>query len=167
MPTLLAAAGDFNVKDKLTKGFQANGKTFKVNLDGYNQMDLLSAKGPSARKEFFYFSDDGDLTGLRYNKWKVVFMEQQAHGMNVWRAPLVPLRLPKIFDLRADPFETADRESGSYDRWSADRLYLLVPAQAFVGQFLATFTDFPPRQKSASFSVGQALEAMQKAGSGK
>jgi len=167
MPTLLAAAGETDVKDKLTKGFQAHGVTFKVNLDGYNQMDLLSGKGPSARKEFFYFSDDGDLTGFRYNKWKIVFMEQQAHGMNVWRAPLVPLRLPKIFDLRADPFETADRESGAYDRWSADRLYLLVPAQAFVGQFLATFKDFPPRQRSASFSVGQALEAMQNASSGK
>ena len=93
-------------------------------------------------------------------------MEQQAHGMDVWREPLTPLRLPKIFDLRADPFESADHESGGYERWAADRGYLLVPAQTVVGQFLATFKEFPPRQKPASFSVDQALEAMQKASVG-
>jgi arylsulfatase len=93
-------------------------------------------------------------------------MEQKAHGMNVWREPLTPLRLPKIFDLRADPFESADRESGGYERWAADRGYLLVPAQTVIGQFLATFKEFPPRQKPASFSVDQALEAMQKASVG-
>lgn len=155
------------MKEKLTKGFQAIGKTFKVHLDGYNQMDLLSGKGPSARKEFFYFTDDGDLAGLRYNRWKAVFLEQREHGLNVWRDPLVPLRAPKIFDLRADPFERADLESGAYERWFIDRTFLLVPAQAVVGQFLATFQDFPPRQKPASFSVDQALEAMQKAAAGR
>jgi arylsulfatase len=165
-PTLLAAAGDPDIKDKLTKGFEANGKTFKVHLDGYNQTDLLSGKGPGARKEFFYFSDDGDLTGLRYERWKAVFMEQPAHGFGVWREPFTALRLPKMFDLRADPFERADIESGAYERWFIDRAYLLVPAQAVVAQFLATFRDFPPRQRPASFTVGQALEAMQKAGAG-
>ena len=161
-PTLLAAAGEPDVKGKLVSGYQANGKTFKVHLDGYNLIDVLSGKGPGARKEFFYFSDDGDLTGLRYAKWKVVFMEQTAHGLNVWRQPLVAARAPKIFDLQADPFERADIESGAYDRWFIDRAYWLVPAQAVVGQFLATFRDFPPRQKPASFSVDQALAAMQK-----
>jgi arylsulfatase A-like enzyme len=159
---LLAAAGEPDVKGKLVSGYQANGKTFKVHLDGYNQMDVLSGKGPSARKEFFYFSDDGDSTGLRYAKWKAVFMEQTAHGLNVWRQPLVAARAPKIFDLHADPFERADIESGAYERWFIDRAYWLVPAQAVVGQFLATFKDFPPRQKPASFTVDQALAAMQK-----
>ena len=112
VPTLLAAAGDPDVKEKLTKGFQAGGKAFKVHLDGYNQTDLLSGKGSGARKEFFYFSDDGDLTGLRYNKWKAVFLEQRAHGLEVWRDPPVPLRVPKIFDVHADPFERADIEFG-------------------------------------------------------
>jgi len=163
VPTLLAAAGESDIKEKLARGHQANGKTFKVYLDGYNQMDLLSGKGPGARKEFFYFSDDGDLTGLRYNKWKVVFMEQRAHGLGVWRDPPTAQRVPKIFDVRADPFERADIESGAYERWFIDRAYLLVPAQAVVSQFLATFRDFPPRQKPASFSVDQALAAMQKA----
>jgi arylsulfatase A-like enzyme len=164
-PTLLAAAGDPDVKSKLTRGLQANGKTFKVHLDGYNQMNLLSGKGESARREFFYFTDDGDLCGLRVGKWKAVFMEQKAHGFNVWRQPMVTLRLPKIIDLRADPFERADHESGSYDRWMIDRAYALVPAQAVVGQFLATFREFPPRQRPASFGVSQALEALHR-GSG-
>ena len=155
------------MKEKLTTGFQASGKTFKVHLDGYNQMDLLSGKGPGVRKEFFYFSDDGDLTGLRYNRWKVVFLEQRAHGLEVWRDPLVAQRVPKIFDVRADPFERADIESGAYERWFIDRAFLLVPAQAVVAQFLATFREFPPRQKPASFSVDQALEAMQKASAGR
>ena len=165
-PTLLAAVGDPDVKEKLTKGFQADGKTFKVHLDGYNQMDLLSAKGPTVRKEFFYFSDDGDLTGLRYNRWKAVFMEQQEHGLDVWRAPLIALRVPKIFDLHADPFERADLESGAYERWFIDRAFLFVPAQTVVAQFLASFREFPPRQTPASFSVDQALAAMRNAASG-
>jgi arylsulfatase A-like enzyme len=166
VPTLLAAVGDPDVKEKLTKGFAADGKTFKVHLDGYDQMDLLSGKGPGARKEFFYFSDDGDLTGLRYVKWKAVFMEQRAHGLDVWREPLTPLRVPKIFDLHADPFERADVESGAYERWFIDRAFLLVPAQAVVVQFLATFREFPPRQKPASFSVDQALAAMRNTAAG-
>jgi arylsulfatase len=166
-PTLLAAAGDPEVKEKLTTGFQVNGNTFKVHLDGYNQTNVLAGKGPGARKEFFYFSDDGDLTGLRYGRWKAVFLEQRAHGLEVWRDPLIPQRVPKIFDVRADPFERADIESGAYERWFIDRAFLLVPAQAVVAQFLATFREFPPRQKPASFSVEQALDAMQKASAGR
>jgi arylsulfatase A-like enzyme len=165
-PTLLAAVGDADVKEKLTKGFQAGGKMFKVHLDGYNQMGLLSGKGSTGRKEFFYFSDDGDLTGLRYERWKAVFMEQREHGLDVWREPLTAVRIPKIFDLHADPFERADVESGAYERWFIDRAFLLVPAQAVVTQFLATFREFPPRQKPASFSVDQALQAMRNTAAG-
>jgi arylsulfatase A-like enzyme len=166
VPTLLAAAGDPDVKEKLTQGLETDGKRFKVHLDGYNQMDLLSGEEPSGRKEFFYFSDDGDLTCLRYLKWKAVFMEQRAHGLEVWREPLTALRVPKIFDLHADPFERADIESGAYERWFIDRAFLLVPAQAVVAQFLASFREFPPRQKPASFSVDQALEALRNAAAG-
>ena len=161
VPTLMAAAGEPNVKEKLLTGFEANGKTYKVHLDGYNQTDLLAGSGPSARKEFFYFTDDGDLAGLRYDKWKMVFLAQQAHGFDVWRLPLVPLRFPFLIDLHADPFERAPEESGNYERWAIDHAYVVVPAQAIVGKFLQSFKEFPPRQKPASFSVDQALKAMQ------
>jgi arylsulfatase A-like enzyme len=157
----MAAAGESNVKEKLLTGFEANGKTYKVHLDGYNQTDLLAGNGPSARKEFFYFTDDGDLAGLRYDKWKMVFLAQQAEGFDVWRLPLVPLRFPFLIDLHADPFERAPEESGNYERWAIDHAYVVVPAQAIVGKFLQSFKEFPPRQKPASFSVDQALKAMQ------
>jgi arylsulfatase A-like enzyme len=161
VPTLMAAAGEPNVKEKLLTGFEANGKTYKVHLDGYNQTALLAGNGPSARKEFFYFTDDGDLAGLRYGKWKMVFLAQQAEGFDVWRLPLVPLRFPFLIDLHADPFERAPEESGNYERWAIDHAYVVVPAQAVVGKFLQSFKEFPPRQKPASFSVDQALKAMQ------
>lgn len=160
MPTLLAAAGDPDIKEKLTKDLNADGQAFKVHLDGYNQMDLLSGKQPGARKEFFYFSDDGDLTALRYQRWKVVFMEQREHGLDVWREPFVPLRLPKIFDLLADPFERADYESSLYDKWFIEHLFILYGAQAVAGQFLTSFREFPPRQRPASFGIDQAIAAM-------
>jgi len=163
-PTLLAAAGEPNVKGKLLNGYQANGGTFKVHLDGYNLTALLSGQGPAPRKEFFYFTDDGHLCALRYAKWKAVFLEQEAHGLKVWQRPFTPLRLPIIFDLHADPFERANVESGAYETWFAEHLYLLVPAQAIVAQFLTSFRDFPPRQKSATFTVEQAFEALHKSG---
>ena len=163
-PTLLAAAGEPNVKGKLLDGHQANGRTFKVHLDGYDLLALLSGQGPAPRKEFFYFTDDGDLCALRYAKWKAVFLEQEAHGLGVWQKPFTRLRLPIIFDLHADPFERANTDSGAYETWFAEHIYLLVPAQAVVAQFLASFRDFPPRQKSASFTVEQAFEALHKSG---
>jgi arylsulfatase A-like enzyme len=163
-PTLLAAAGEPNVKGKLLDGYQANGRTFKVHLDGYDLLALLSGQGPAPRKEFFYFTDDGDLCALRYAKWKAVFLEQEAHGLGVWQKPFTPLRLPIIFDLHADPFERANTDSGAYETWFAEHIYLLVPAQAVVAQFLTSFRDFPPRQKAASFTVEQAFEALHKSG---
>ena len=163
LPTLLAAAGKPGVKEKLLVGYEANGRTFKVHLDGYDQTDLLSGNATSARKDFFYFTADGDLCGLRYNRWKAVFMEQQQHGMDVWRYPLIPLRVPKLEDLRADPFERGEIEGIDYDHWMIDRAFLFVPAQAIVGQFLMSFREFPPRQRPASFSVDQAMEALLKA----
>ena len=160
LPTLVAAAGDPNVKEKLLKGMSVGGKTFKNHLDGYDIRDALAGKAPSPRKEFFYFNDDGSLVAVRYNQWKVVFAEQRAHGMNVWQDPFVPLRLPKLFNLRSDPFETADEEGMDYERWRVEHVFLLVPTQQLVGQFLATFKEYPPRQKPGSFSIDQVLEQL-------
>ena len=163
VPTLVAAAGDPDIKNKLLEGYDAGGgKSFKVHLDGYDQGDLLAAKSGDKRREFFYWTDDGNLAGLRFDQYKVVFMEQPAHGLEVWMQPLVPLRAPKIFNLRSDPFERAEHEAGGYDKWFVEHAFVLVPAQAIVGQHLATFQEFPPRQKPGSFSVDQAMDLMMK-----
>ena len=161
IPTLMAAVGEPDIKEKLVKGYQANGKTFKVHLDGYNITDYLAGKGPDPRKDFFYFNDDGSLVALRYNQWKIVFAEQRAHGFDVWQEPFVTLRVPKLFNLRSDPFETADHESMDYERWRIEHLFVLVPAQQYVGQFLGTFKEFPPRQKAGSFALDQVLDSLQ------
>lgn len=166
MPTLVAAAGTPDVTEQLLTGYKAGDKTFKVHLDGYNVTDYLAGKGSSPRHEFFYFNDDGSLVALRYDQWKVVFAEQRAEGMEVWQEPFVPLRLPKLFNLRSDPFETADHEGMDYERWRAERGFVLMPAQAFVGKFLSTFKDYPPRQKPGSFSIDQVLENLQQASKG-
>ena len=163
LPTFLAAAGEPDVKEKLKKdGVQAIGRTYKVHLDGYNQLPLLTGKTKeSPRKEIFYFSDDGDLTALRYEDWKLIFMEQQATGtMRVWQEPFVPLRLPLIENLRRDPYERATITSNTYYDWMLDRVFLMVPAQKYVGEFLQTFKEFPPSQKPASFSLKQVMEKM-------
>ena len=112
--TLVAAAGEPDIQSKLMHGYSAGGKTFKVRLDGYDQRDLLAGKGPDKRREFFYWTDDGDLAGLRYDQYKLVFMEQLAHGLEVWMQPLVRLRAPKLFNLRSDPFERGQQEAGEY-----------------------------------------------------
>jgi arylsulfatase len=166
LPTLLAAAGDPGVKDKLLRGMRVGRKTAKVHLDGYDITDALAGKSPSPRHEFFYFNDDGSLVGLRYNQWKIVFAEQREHGLNVWQEPFVSLRLPKLFNLRSDPFETADHEGMDYERWRVEHLFALVPAQQYVAKFLSTFKDYPPSQKPGSFGIDQALEALQKGAGG-
>jgi arylsulfatase len=167
VPTLVAAAGEPNVKEKLLTGYEAAGKTFKVHLDGYDQRDLLTGTAPGKRNEFFYWTDDGNLAGLRYERWKLVFLEQRAHGLDVWQDPLVPLRFPKLFDIRADPFELADRDAGEYDKWRVERAFALVPAQAYVAQHLATYQEFPPRQKPGSFSLDEVLAKLQEGSAGK
>ncbi|MFT5050643.1 MAG: arylsulfatase A-like enzyme [Chlamydiales bacterium] len=166
LPTLMAAVGEPDIAEKLKKGYKVGDESFRVHLDGYNQLDFLTGKGPSARKEFFYFNDDGSLVGLRYNQWKLVFAEQRAEGMEVWQDPFVTLRLPKLFNLRSDPFETADHESMDYERWRFEHLFLLVPAQEYVGRFLTTFVEFPPRQKGGSFGIDQVLETLKSGSSG-
>jgi len=167
VPTLVAAAGEPNVTQRLLTGYQAAGKTFKVHLDGYDQRDLLSGTGPSKRKEYFYWTDDGNLAALRVDRWKILFLEQRAVGLNVWQDPLVPLRFPKLFDLRADPFERAQSEAGDYAKWRVERAFVLVPAQDIVAQHLKTYVEFPPRQKPGSFSLDQVLAKLQEGSAGK
>jgi len=163
LPTFAAIAGDPDVKDRLLKGSTIGKKTFKVHLDGYNQLPYLTGQQPeSPRKEFFYFSDDGDLVALRYDNWKAVFAQQRAPGtMLVWSEPFVHTRLPWLYNLRTDPYERATITSNTYWDWYFDHVYLLVPMQAYVGKFLATFKDYPPRQKAASFTIDQVMEALQ------
>jgi arylsulfatase A-like enzyme len=163
LPTFLAAAGDTDVKVKLLEGHQAGDKTLRVHLDGYNLLPYLTGKEcESPRVEFFYFSDDGDLLALRYDNWKLVFMEQRQTGtLQIWFEPFTVLRAPKLFNLRTDPFERADVTSNTYWDWFMDHIFLLVPAQSIVGDFLGTFQEFPPRQKAASFTVDQVMEKLQ------
>jgi arylsulfatase A-like enzyme len=166
IPTLMAAVGVPDVKEQLLKGMKVGNKTFKVHLDGYNITDALTGKGPSPRHEFFYWNDDGSLVALRYDKWKIVFQEQRAHGFDVWEEPFVPLRLPKIFNLRTDPFEEADHIAMNYGQWRIDRIFLLMPAQEYVAKFLSTFKEFPPSQKVGSFSLDNVLEKLSSAQTG-
>jgi arylsulfatase len=168
LPTIVHAAGDPDVKEKLKKGHRANGKKFKVHLDGFSLVPYLSGKAKKPeRKGFLYFTDDGDLACLRYDNWKVVFMEQRAAGtLRIWADPLVTLRVPKIFNMRTDPYERADVTSNTYYDWLLDHVFLLVPAQAGVAEFLATFKQFPPRQKAASFGVDQVIAKMTEAAGG-
>jgi arylsulfatase len=162
LPTLLAAAGEPAIKEKLLKGHEAAGKTFKVHLDGFDQLAYLTGQSAtSPRRGFFYFNDDGDLVSLRFENWKVVFMEQRAPGtLRVWAEPFTPLRLPKLFDLRADPYERADITSNTYYDWFISQPYLIFASQAATVRFLDTFKEFPPRQRAASFSIDQAVDKM-------
>ena len=162
-PTLLAAAGNPDIVDQLRAGTDLNGSTFKVHLDGSNQLPYLTREvSESPRRHFFYVSDDGDLTALRFDHWKLVFLEQRAMGtLNVWAEPYVELRVPKMFNLRTDPYERADITSNTYYDWLLDHAWLVVPAQAYVGQMLSTLAEFPPRQKPASFSLDAVLAKLQ------
>ena len=164
LPTLAAVAGEPDIVGKLKKGHKAGNKTFKVCIDGYNLLPLLKGEvNENPRKGFLYWSDDGDLMALRVGNWKCTFMEQRAKGFKVWEEPLVTKRLPDIYNLRTDPFERATEDADVfYAKWKADRAFLLVPAQQIVGEFLATFKEFPPRQRPSSFSIDQALEKARK-----
>ena len=159
-PTLVAAAGNSNVKTELLSGKPVGTSNFKVHLDGYNQTDFLSGKTPSARKEFFYFSDDGDFLALRYQNLKMHFMVQNASGMDVWRTPFEVLRAPIVFDLRSDPGERG-RDGMGYDNWYYRHTFFLYPVGDFVGKFIYTFKQYPPRQKPGSFTVEDAFKKIQ------
>ncbi|MGF1570465.1 MAG: arylsulfatase [Nodosilinea sp.] len=162
MPTLLAAAGVPDIKEKLLTGYKAGSKRFKVHLDGYNFLPYLTGETTAApRKEYFYFSDDGDLLAMRYDNWKVHFAQQRTAGtLALWGEPFTKTRVPWLYNLRTDPYEKATITSNTYWDWYLDHVYLLLPAQSFVGEFLGTFKDYPPRQKAASFTIGDALEML-------
>jgi arylsulfatase A-like enzyme len=166
LPTFAAMAGEPDLKEKLLKGYHVESprkKTFKVHLDGYNLLPLLTGQGAeSPRKEFFYFSDDGDLLGLRFDNWKLGFAQQRVQGtMQIWTEPFVKTRIPMITNLRTDPYERSSITSNTYWDDLLNHAFLLVPAQQYVGQFLGTFREYPPRQKAASFNMDQVLEMLQ------
>lgn len=168
LPTLLAAAGDHNVAERLLQGMRIEDKDYRVHIDGLDMLSYFRGqKNDSPRESFFYFSDDGDLVALRFHDWKLVFMEQRAKTMSLWAEPFVKLRVPKIFNLRRDPFERADENSNTYWDWVLDHAFLFVPAQSYVAQQARTFGDFPPRQKPSSFNLDRVMETLQDAvGSG-
>ncbi|SHG86854.1 arylsulfatase [Ferrimonas marina] len=166
LPTFAAIAGKEDIKADLLDGYRSSalGRDYKIHLDGYDLREHLKDPGntDSPRNEIFYFSDDGDLTALRYRDWKLIFMEQKSPGtLRVWMEPFVPLRVPIIINLRRDPYEQGLITSNTYYDWMIDRVYLLVPAQEYVGEFLKTFQEYPPRQKAASFSLDQVMESLQ------
>jgi arylsulfatase len=160
--TLLAAAGEPDIADKLRQGHELNGVAYRVHLDGFNQLPYLTGEvDTSPRDSFFYVSDDGDLMALRFYHWKFVFLEQRATGtLQVWGEPFTKLRLPKLFNLRTDPYERADYTSNTYYDWVISHAYLFVPAQAFVMQMAASLQEFPPRQESSSFTVTDMLDKL-------
>jgi arylsulfatase len=158
-PTFLAAAGEPEIIEKLKEGHTAGEKTFRVHIDGFNLLPYLTGQAErSPRRGLIYFSDDCDVLGIRFDNWKIVFMEQRCQGtLQVWAEPFTPLRLPKLFNLRTDPFERADVTSNTYWDWLIDRDYVLVYGTAFATKFLETFKDFRPRQEPASFTIDHAV----------
>jgi arylsulfatase len=161
--TLLSAVGVTDIADRLRAGTQLGDDTYRVHLDGFDQLPYFTGEvDQSPRRHFFYVSDDGDLTALRYDNWKLVFMEQRAPGtLRVWLEPYTELRAPKIFNLRTDPYERADITSNTYFDWVFDHVWLMVPAQAFVAQMIQTLVEFPPRQPPASFGIDQLMAKLQ------
>jgi arylsulfatase A-like enzyme len=167
LPTLLAAAGDPEISKKLLNGHKAGDKSFKVHIDGLNMLPYLTGEvKESPRKFFFYFSDDGDILAIRMGDWKMVLAEQRATRMMCWAEPFVKLRLPKMFNLRRDPFERADENSNTYWDWIFDHAFLLYGMQAVVAQQIENFVKYPPRQKAAAFNLDEVMRRLDDAGGG-
>ena len=161
IPTFAAAAGEPDLVEKVKKGYQIGEKTFKVHLDGVNLLPFLSGEEDECPREgFVYWSDDGDFLALRVRRWKVVFAEQRNKGVGVWREPFSMLRLPKFFDLRADPFERGDESDFFYAKWFSDHDFLLISAQTLVAKWLESFKEFPPRAEAASFTIDKVVEKL-------
>ncbi len=162
LSTFLAAAGDPDVKEDLLKGRKANGRNYKVHVDGYDLGPAFRGEAEWPRKEFLYWTDDGNVAALRYNNWKITFLRQDHHGIDVWTQPYTQLRAPMLANLRMDPFEKAWDESIGYSAWWVDHMWVFAPAGAYVGQWLQSFKDFPPRQKPGSFNLDRVMEAIEK-----
>lgn len=166
LTTILAAAGEPDVKEKLLKGHKAMGRDYKVHLDGYDLMPALKGEAKWPRQEFIYWTDDGSVAALRYGNWKVTFLRQDAHGLHVWQEPFVALRAPMLTNLRMDPFELAHQIGMDYNRWFCEHMFMIAPAGAFVGRWLQSFREFPPRQKPGSFNLDHVMEAVTGTGGG-
>jgi len=163
LPTLVAAAGDKNATTDLLKGRSIGGKTFKVHIDGYDLGPALRGETAWPRKDFIYWTDDGNVAALRYENWKITFLEQEAEGLKVWQEPFTELRAPKITNLRMDPFERAEEENAmGYQRWYMEHMFVVSPAGAYVGKWLQSFKDYPPRQKPGSFNLERVMEEVMK-----
>lgn len=160
IPTLMAAIGDTTVKEDLLKGRKVGSTTFKVHLDGYNLLPALKGQAEWPRHEFIYWTDDGSVAALRYDNWKVTFLKQNAHGLQVWQQPFDELRAPMLGNLRSDPFERAEYEGMDYNRWYIEHMFAFAPAAAYVGQWLQSFKEFPPRQKPGSFNLDRVMESV-------
>lgn len=167
LPTLLAAAGDTSAKEDLLKGRKVGDTKFKVHIDGYNLLPALKGEGEWPRKEFIYWTDDGSVAALRYGNYKATFLRQDHEGLRVWQEPFVKLRAPMLTNLRMDPFELAHEIGMDYDRWFAEHMFLFAPAAGYVGQWLQSFKEFPPRQKPGSFNLDHVMEAVTNGSSGK
>ncbi|MBP1779024.1 MAG: arylsulfatase, partial [candidate division NC10 bacterium] len=164
LPTFAAAAGAPDVKEKLLKGATFNGRTYKNYIDGYNLLDYLSGKAKdSPRSEFFYVNDDGQVVAIRYNDWKIVFLENRGEAFGVWREPFTELRFPLLFNLRRDPFERAQHNSNTYNDWFLDRLFVIAPLQTLAANFLMSMKEYPPSQTPGSFNLEKILHASERA----
>ena len=165
LPTLLAAAGVPDIKEKLLDGHKAGDRTYNVHIDGFNMIPYLSGEvDESPRNSFFYVSDDGDILAIRMGDWKDVLMEQRAKQLLCWLEPFVALRAPKIFHLRRDPFELADENSNTYWDWFISHMYIVYGMQAVVAQQIEAFKKYPPRQKPASFNLDAVLKQIEEVG---
>jgi arylsulfatase len=159
--TLVNAAGGKDVKESLKQGAKIGDRSYKVHLDGYDLGPALRGEGAWPRKEFIYWTDDGQVAALRYDNWKITFMEQKAHGLRVWQEPFTVLRAPLVTNLRMDPFERAEEENAmGFQRWYMERMFMIAPAGAYVSQWLQSFKDYPPRQKPGSFNLERVMEAV-------
>jgi arylsulfatase A-like enzyme len=160
LPTLLAAVGDTTVKEDLLKGRKVGDMTYKVHLDGYNLLPAFKGEGDWPRKEFLYWTDDGSVAALRYGNYKMTFLKQNAHGLHVWLEPFEALRAPLLCNLRMDPFERAEYEGMDYERWYVEHMFAFAPSAAYIGHWMQSFREFPPRQKPGSFSLDRVMEAV-------
>ena len=162
MTTLLAAAGQPNIKEELLKGKQVGAMKYKVHLDGYNLMPAFKGEAEWPRHEFLYWTDDGSVAALRYDNWKITFLKQNAEGIDVWREPFEVLRAPMLANLRMDPFERAEYESIGYDKWWIEHMFVFAPGSVYIGKWLQSFKEFPPRQKPGSFNLENVMDSITK-----
>jgi arylsulfatase len=168
LPTFAAAGGSTDIKEKLAQGVELNGRRYRNMIDGHNQLDYLSGKvTESPRKEFVYVNDDGQIVALRYDDWKVVFLENRGQAFGVWREPFIELRMPLLFNLRRDPFERAQHNASIYNDWFLERPFVMVPMQALAGKFLVSMKEYPPSQTPGSFNLDKIQKMIESGGSGR